>query len=103
MSFTKGCFLGQELVCRIDTRGHVNRYLRLLRLDGDAVPSAGTEVVVDGKVVGAITSAAAGPDGTGVVALAMLRHEVEPPATVDVRADGGARSAAVEALPASAG
>ncbi len=32
VSFTKGCFLGQELVCRIDTRGHVNRYLRLLRL-----------------------------------------------------------------------
>ncbi len=31
VSFTKGCFLGQELVCRIDTRGHVNRLLRGLR------------------------------------------------------------------------
>jgi folate-binding protein YgfZ len=74
VSFTKGCFLGQELVCRIDTRGHVNRMLRRLRAD---VPMArGAAVEVDGKAVGTVTSAA------GTVALAMLRREVEPASAV---------------------
>ena len=41
VSFTKGCFLGQELVCRIDTRGHVNRLLRGLVVDGDREPVVG--------------------------------------------------------------
>ena len=55
VSFTKGCFLGQELVCRIDTRGHVNRFLRRLR--ADAPIERGATVVADGKVVGTVTSA----------------------------------------------
>ena len=38
VSFTKGCFIGQELVCRIDSRGHVNRFLRRLSLPGTTVP-----------------------------------------------------------------
>ena len=70
VSFTKGCFVGQELVCRIDTRGHVNRLLRRLR--SDATLERGAVVVADGKDVGAVTTAA------GNVALAMLRREVEP-------------------------
>ena len=57
VSFTKGCFVGQELVCRIDTRGHVNRYLRRVTTP-DATPPPGAEVVVGDKVVGALTSAA---------------------------------------------
>jgi len=81
VSFTKGCFVGQELVCRIDTRGHVNRSLRRLRAD---VPLArGTTVEHAGKAVGDVTSAA------GDVALAMIRREVEPGATVTV---GGVRA-----------
>src|SRR5207247_8329473 len=77
VSFTKGCFVGQELVCRIDTRGHVNRQLRRLRATaGDLVRSAA--VTLDGKAVGEVTSSA------GEVALAMLRHEVEPGAAVVV-------------------
>jgi len=74
VSFTKGCFVGQELVCRIDTRGHVNRLLRRLRAAGPL--EAGVEVSYDGKVVGVVTSAVA------EVALAMLRREVEPGAEV---------------------
>ncbi|HET9729632.1 MAG TPA: hypothetical protein VFR41_09445 [Acidimicrobiia bacterium] len=84
VSFTKGCFVGQELVCRIDTRGHVNRLLRRLR--ADAPVSLGDAVTLDGKSVGEVTSSA------GEVALAMLRHEVEPGSRVDV----GPTSAAVE-------
>jgi folate-binding protein YgfZ len=88
VSFTKGCFVGQELVCRIDTRGHVNRFLRRVRGTG---LRAGAEVRLDGRAVGHVTSAA------GEVALAMLRREAEPGARVEV--DG--RDATVEAICAS--
>jgi folate-binding protein YgfZ len=75
VSFTKGCFVGQELVCRIDTRGHVNRVLRRLRtIEGTL--ERGTAVTLDGKDVGEVTSS------VGDVALAMLRREVEAGATV---------------------
>jgi folate-binding protein YgfZ len=81
VSFTKGCFLGQELVCRIDTRGHVNRQLRGLTVEGEVAREA--EVVAGAKVVGRVTSVARSPR-RGVVALAMLRREVEPGALVTV-------------------
>jgi tRNA-modifying protein YgfZ len=87
VSFTKGCFVGQELVCRIDTRGHVNRYLRRLRFSGDAAAiEPGADVVVEDRVVGQVTSRA------GAVALAMVRREVEPGSEVGIAgAPGRAR------------
>jgi folate-binding protein YgfZ len=95
VSFTKGCFVGQELVCRIDTRGHVNRLLRRLRAD---VPlERGASVEVDGKAVGAVTSSA------GAVGLAMLRREVEAGGSVLVRAGSGDVTARVEAIDADPG
>ena len=84
VSFTKGCFIGQELVCRIDARGHVNRFLRRLELAGPTAPGPGAAVHADGKVVGSVTSAAVVPGTARVVALAMVRREVEPPASVIV-------------------
>ena len=92
MSFTKGCFVGQELVCRIDTRGHVNRYLRRVHGDSDASLPVGAELVIDDRVVGTLTSAA------GSEALAMVRREIEPPAPVRVRWSDGEVGARVEAL-----
>ena len=81
VSFTKGCFVGQELVCRIDSRGHVNRFVRrLVFADGRPGPAAGSEVTAGDKVIGAVTSPAPGAP----VALATVRREVEPGATVDV-------------------
>jgi folate-binding protein YgfZ len=103
VSFTKGCFLGQELVCRIDTRGRVNRYLRGVVVADAVVPPVGAEVVlVDGeaeKVVGALTSVAESLDRHAPVALATVRREVEPPAVVTLRWPGGSTQARVEALP----
>ncbi len=102
VSFTKGCFLGQELVCRIDTRGHVNRFLRGLRFaetDAGALPPRGAEVVAGEKVVGAVTSVAARPGAGAGVGLAMVRREVEPPAAVVVRWDGEERAASLYELP----
>jgi folate-binding protein YgfZ len=86
VSFTKGCFLGQELVCRIDTRGHVNRLLRRLRADEPI--ERGASVVVDGKEVGTVTSAIGG------VALATVRRQVEPGTAVSA----GAVTATLEAI-----
>jgi folate-binding protein YgfZ len=95
VSFTKGCFLGQELVTRIDTRGHVNRYLRRVAVEGTVVPPAGATVVVDEREVGQLTSAAADPVDGSVVALAMVRHEVELPASVTIRWPDGEVAASV--------
>ncbi len=94
VSFTKGCFLGQELVCRIDTRGHVNKYLRKLTNLDDA-PPRGADILAGDKVVGSVTSSAP------TAALGYVRREVEPPAPVELRWEGGAGRAVVEAIPAS--
>jgi folate-binding protein YgfZ len=93
VSFTKGCFIGQELVCRIDSRGHVNRFLRRVsEIDGDW-PPVGAEIVVDGKVVGALTSVAPAELPTG--ALGYVRREVEPPSPVELRWTGGTAHAVI--------
>ncbi|HYF45808.1 MAG TPA: hypothetical protein VD926_06320 [Acidimicrobiales bacterium] len=77
VSFTKGCFTGQELVARIDSRGgNVPRRLRGLVADGEL--PVGAEVEVDGKVVGHVTSAVADR------ALAYVARAVEPPAEATV-------------------
>jgi tRNA-modifying protein YgfZ len=99
VSFTKGCFLGQELVCRIDTRGHVNKLLRAFAIgDGpiDTTPPAGAGIVVGGKEVGALTTVARSE--SGVVALGYVRREVDVPADVLVRWDGGEVPAVAAAL-----
>jgi len=73
VSFTKGCYPGQEPVARLHHRGHPNRRLRVVALD--RVPPYDAELVHDGKVVGRVTSAVDRGDG-GVVALALVRTEV---------------------------
>ncbi len=100
VSFTKGCFLGQELVCRIDSRGHVNRFLRRFTAIEGEWPEPGAEVVVDGKVVGALTSVAPAELPTG--ALGYVRREVEPPAAVELRWPGGSATAQIVALDVAA-
>jgi folate-binding protein YgfZ len=89
VSFTKGCYTGQELVARIDSRGgHVPRLLRHVRLAGRAAP--GTHLTVEGKDVGVLTSV------TGNLALAYVGRAVQPPATADlgtIEAIPGARFA----------
>src|SRR5262249_11441056 len=100
VSFTKGCFLGQELVCRIDTRGRVNRYLRRLTAIEDGRPPRGSEIVSGEKVVGTVTSSVASDD-LPVAALGYVRHEGDPPAEVELRWEGGRGRARVEPVPAS--
>lgn len=97
VSFTKGCFLGQEIVGRIDARGRAPKLLRRIEIpDGSTtVPGAGSEVHDgDGKTLGTLTSVAT-RDGGGAVGLAILPVAVEPPA--DVTVDGvPARALAID-------
>ena len=86
VSFTKGCYPGQEPIARLHYRGHANRGLRVLALDG--LPELESELVYEGKTVGRITSAAAGENGA--VALAYVRREVPADAELAV----GQRTAA---------
>jgi folate-binding protein YgfZ len=78
LSFTKGCYLGQEIVERIRSRGSVHRHLRPLELSGP-VPAPGAELTLDGAAAGQITSAAELPltSGRRIFALGMIRGEAE--------------------------
>jgi folate-binding protein YgfZ len=78
LHFSKGCYLGQEIVERIRSRGNVHKHLRQLELFG-TLPPGGTELTLDGAVAGEIRSAAALtlPEGSRVFALGMIRGEAE--------------------------
>lgn len=97
ISFTKGCYTGQEVIVRIAHRGHVNRHLRGLRLGELAPPPFRTPLFhpESGKQVGWVTSAAESPALGETVALAYVRREVEPGATVRVETADGAPAAVV--------
>lgn len=92
VSFTKGCYPGQEPVARLHYRGHPNRGLRVLRSDGDALPARDAELTLDGKPVGRVTSAVGDGQG-GVLLLAYVRREVAADAAV-LLADGRVARAA---------
>ena len=102
VSFTKGCYTGQELVARVDSRGgNVPRHLRRLVIDAGAVPPQGAEVVVDDKVVGSITSSAWSATRGAPVALAFVARSVVPPAQAELRWPGGTSGAEIDELPAT--
>jgi folate-binding protein YgfZ len=102
LHFAKGCYLGQEIVERIRSRGGVHRHLRPLELKGP-LPASGAELTAeDGKVVGAITSAASLPlkGGARVFALAMVRAEAEiRPQSFRYQAAGAEGEATILAAP----
>jgi tRNA-modifying protein YgfZ len=83
ISFTKGCYPGQEPIARQRYRGKVNRRLRVLEVDAELVPDRGTELLHEDKKVGRITSAVAGR------ALAFVRVEVPDDAQLQLSADAG--------------
>ena len=81
VSFTKGCYVGQETVARLHWRGKPNRHLRGLRLSEPA--QRGDEVLLGDRVVGRLGSACVSPR-LGPIALALVRREAEPGATLAV-------------------
>jgi tRNA-modifying protein YgfZ len=73
LNFNKGCYLGQEIVERVRSRGHVNRLLTALVIDSQTAPSPGAKLTAAGAEVGEITSAAFSPRQGVVRALAYVR------------------------------
>jgi folate-binding protein YgfZ len=86
VSFSKGCYPGQEPVARLHFRGHPNRTLRVVELD--ELPEYDAPLLHDGREVGRVTSAARRGDGT-VVALAYVRTEVPDDAPLALAARAG--------------
>ncbi len=104
VSFTKGCFLGQELVARIDSRGRVNRNLRGVRMLEPVLPPVGARVFhAGGKLVGALTSVAHSPAVDAPVGLALIRREAPPGTEVTVSWGTKTVRAVIEQLPLVAG
>ena len=96
ISYTKGCYIGQETVARVHFRGHVNRFLRRLRFVTRPAPPKGAELVDEtGKVIGEIRSAALSPRFGGV-ALGMVRREIPPGTTLQARWPDGECAIQVE-------
>jgi folate-binding protein YgfZ len=81
VSFEKGCYTGQEIVARLDARGHVQHVLVGLRFASDALPEPGAEIEADGRRVGEVTSACrsaqAGAIGLGYVRCAQAAADTE--------------------------
>ena len=92
VSFTKGCYIGQETVARLHYRGKPNRHLRGLRLE--APVSGGDAIALEARDVGRIGTAVTSP-AHGPIALAVIRREAEPGAVVEV-GENGIRARVVE-------
>lgn len=92
VSFTKGCYVGQETVARLHYKGKPNRHLRGLRLSASVEP--GTELTFEGKAVGRLGSVVRSP-ALGPIGLALVRREAEPGVVVSA----GAANAEVVELP----
>jgi folate-binding protein YgfZ len=87
ISFTKGCYTGQEIVERVRTRGHVNRKRVSLRFSTGVPPQAGTKLRANGSEVGFVTSGAFSPT-TGAIGMGYVRREQFAPGSV-IEFDGG--------------
>src|SRR5215211_6967183 len=99
ISYTKGCYIGQEVVARVHFRGHVNRHLRGLRAASAEGPPTGAQLIDDsGNHVGEIRSSVASPR-LGGVALGMVRREVTPGMSLNAKWEGGERRVDVALLP----
>ena len=87
VSFTKGCYVGQETVARLFYRGKPNRHLRGLKLSAEVEP--GTPLLLGEKEVGRVTSVAVSP-ALGPVGLALVRRQAEPGSTITAGEDATA-------------
>jgi folate-binding protein YgfZ len=99
ISFSKGCYLGQETIERATARGGLKKRLFGLRIDGDRLPAAGSTIVLEGKEVGRLTSIVQSPR-CGIIGLSILHHNAWPEGTrVTIADTGGEVPARVCELP----
>jgi folate-binding protein YgfZ len=100
ISFTKGCYLGQETVARIDAIGHVNRLLVGLRFSGNSLPASGMALLVGEQPAGHVTSAAWSPRLAGVLALGYVRRNYVKSDTIFTSSAGNAEIVELPLAPA---
>ena len=93
VSYTKGCYLGQEVIARLHYRGQVTRQIRVVRFAGAEPPPVGAPLVYDNREAGKVTSVARSPSTGRVVGIAMLQTRAAVSGTLLACKDGG--SAAV--------
>ncbi len=98
VSYTKGCYLGQEVVARIHYRGAVQKSLCGLVFDGETVPAPGTGLLFEGREAGSIGTAVWSPALESAIGLAILHRRAAAPGSRLQLAGGGA-GAEVRALP----
>ena len=82
ISFTKGCYVGQEVVARLDTYDKVQKRLVGLQWDSDSIPTPGAKLTLDGKQVGLLTSAVPSPRLDRAIGLGYVRKAHARPGTV---------------------
>ena len=90
ISFTKGCYTGQEIVERVRSRGQVNRRRVRLKFSGAEPPAPGTRLSVDGKELGLVTSSAFSPKENTAIGMGYSRREHDAPGSVLEVDDGTA-------------
>src|SRR6266851_5167130 len=88
ISYTKGCYTGQEIVERVRSRGQVNRQRVQLVFSGDVVPEPEAPLSLDGKEVGYVTRAARTWDPPRILGMGYARKEASAPGTVAPWANG---------------
>jgi glycine cleavage system T protein len=100
VSFQKGCYIGQEVIERVRSRGHVNRKLAGIVLGGKSPAHRGDKITSDGKEIGKITSSVFSPRLHHAVAMGYVqRGYLQPGMSVTVEADGGQSAATISTLP----
>lgn len=74
LNFEKGCYIGQEVIARIKWRGHVNRHLSLIEIQGSDIPSFRDKIYIKDKEIGYVTSSVFSYERNNVIALCYLRR-----------------------------
>ena len=95
VSYTKGCYIGQETVARIHFRGHVNRSLRRMAFPGEVLPPRGAVLQdTEHRNIGDVRSTARS-ERHGLIGIGMVRREIEEGDTIEVHWEGGGTTALV--------
>ena len=94
VSFTKGCFLGQEVVARLHYRGQAARRVSKVEIEAAALPGVGTVVFFDDREAGQVTSIVRSPESGRLTALVMLQRRASEPGT-ELSLEGGGKARVV--------
>jgi folate-binding protein YgfZ len=100
VSFNKGCYIGHEYIARLAHRGHLNRKLVGLKIEGGSLPLAGDEIVGENRSIGQVTSATLSPSLEHAIALGYVHRDFfEPGSAVRVKSAVTDMEARVVELP----